>query len=139
MSHANVEVVRRVHEAATRRDVETVLALYDPDVELDASRVQIVGQNTYRGHDGLRRFFAEWHEAWESIDYSFEELVDAGEQVVSVVTRRARGRASGADVQWPLALVWTLRDGKVTRLAWFPSRADALKAVGLPESQPPLS
>jgi len=132
MSQANVEVVRRVHDAASRRDAETVLALYDPDVELDVSRVQIVGQNSYRGHEGLRRFFGEWHEAWESIDYSFEELIDAGEQVVSVVTRRARGRASGADVEWPLALVWTLHDGKVTRLAWFPTREDALDAVGLP-------
>jgi hypothetical protein len=131
MSRANVEVVRRVHEAAMRRDVDTVLALYDPDVELDASRVQIVGQNEYRGHDGLRRFFGEWHEAWESIDYSFEELIDAGDRVISVVTRRARGRASGADVQWPLALVWTLREGRVTRLAWFPSRDDALEAVGV--------
>jgi ketosteroid isomerase-like protein len=140
MSEQNVEVVRRIHDAAMRRDVETVLALYDPDVELDASRVQIVGQNKYRGHDGLRRFFGEWHEAWESIDYSFDELVDAGDQVVSVVTRRARGRASGADVQWPLALVWTLRDGRVIRLAWFPTRADALEAAGLPgHSQPPLS
>jgi ketosteroid isomerase-like protein len=140
MSEQNVEVVRRIHDAAMRRDVETVLALYDPDVELDASRVQIVGQNSYRGHDGLRRFFAEWHEAWESIDYSFEELIDAGDQVISVVTRRARGRASGADVEWPLALVWTVRGGKVTRLAWFRSREDAVEAAGLPgRSQPPLS
>jgi len=134
MSQKNVEVVRRLHEAATSRDVSTVLALYDPAVELDASRVQIVGfmgQEVYRGHDGLRRFFGEWHEAWESIDYSFEELIDAGEQVVSVVTRRARGRASGADVEWPLALVWTLREGRVTRLVWFPTRTDALAAAGL--------
>jgi len=133
MSQENVEVVRRVHDAAGRRDVATVLALYDPDVELDVSRVEIVGQDTYRGHDGLRRFFREWHEAWESIDYSFEELIDAGDQVISVVTRRARGRASGADVEWPLALVWTLRAGRVTRLVWFPAREDAFEAVGLPE------
>jgi ketosteroid isomerase-like protein len=134
MTRENVEVVRRLHEAATSRDVTTVLALYDPAVELDASRVQIVGfmgQDVYRGHEGLRRFFAEWHEAWESIDYSFEELIDAGEQVVSVVTRRARGRASGADVEWHLALVWTLREGRVTRLVWFPTRTDALAAAGL--------
>jgi ketosteroid isomerase-like protein len=133
MSQANVEVVRRVHDAATRRDAETVLALYDADVELDVSRVQVVGQSTYRGHDGLRRFFGEWHEAWESIDYSFEELIDAGDEVISVVTRRARGRLSGADVKWPLALVWTLREGRVVRLAWFPTREAAFGAVGLNE------
>lgn len=144
MSEANVDTVRRLYEAASRRDVATVLDIYDQAVELDASRVEIVGvtgEGVYRGHDGLRRFFREWHEAWETIDYSFEELIDAGDnEVVSVVTRRARGRASGADVRWALALVWTLRNGKVARLAWFPTRADALEAAGASaDSQPPLS
>lgn len=132
MSRENVEIVRRVHAAAARRDAATVFALYDPEVELDASRVQIVGftgEDVYRGHEGLRRFFREWHEAWENVEYDFEELVDAGDHVIAVVTRRARGRASGADVEWPLALVWTLRAGKVVRLAWFPTREDAAGAV----------
>jgi len=132
MSQENVEVVRRLHAAAASRDVATVLALYDAEVELDASRVQIVGfmgQDVYRGHEGLRRFFREWHEAWENVEYDFEELIDAGDQVISVVTRRARGRASGADVEWHVALVWTLREGRVTRLVWFPSREDALGAT----------
>jgi uncharacterized protein len=136
MSRANVEIVRQVHDAATRRDAAAVFALYDPEVELDPSRVQIAGfagQGVYRGHEGLRRFFREWHEAWENVEYDFEELIDAGDQVIAVVTRRARGRASGADVEWRLALVWTLRAGRVSRLAWFPTRAAAAEAVGLPE------
>ena len=132
MSQENVEVVRRVHEAAMRRDVQTVLALYDPEVELDATRVEIVGfmgRNVYRGHEGLRRFFREWHEAWTHVEYDFEELIDADEQVISVVTRRGRGRASGAAVEWHVALVWTLREGRVVRLVWFPTREEALGAV----------
>ena len=134
MSQENVETVRRVHEAAARRDTAAVYALYDPDVVLDASRVQIAGfteRERYRGHDGLRRFFREWHEAWEHVTYDFEELIDAGDHVISVVTRRAQGRASGAEVEWPVALLWTLRAGRVSRLAWFPTREDALSAVGM--------
>ena len=134
MSRENVEIVRRVHAAASRRDAAAVYALYDPDVVLDASRVQIAGftkRDVYRGHGGLRRFFREWHEAWENVEYDFEELIDAGEHVVSVVRRRARGRASGAEVEWPVALLWTLRAGRVSRLAWFPTREDALAAVGM--------
>ena len=136
MSQENVDVVRRVYDAAARRDVPAVLALYDPEVELDATRVDIVGpmgQSTFRGHAGLRSFFREWHEAWENIEYDFEDLIDAGDQVVSVVTRRARGLASGADVEWHVALLWTLREGRVTRVVWFPSRQDALVATAPPE------
>jgi ketosteroid isomerase-like protein len=130
MSEQNVDIVRRIHEAAGRRDAATVLSLYDPEVELDASRVQIVGfmgYEVYRGHAGLRSFFREWHEAWENVEYDFDELIDAGDRVVSVVTRRARGRASGARVEWSLALSWTVRDGRVTRLVWFPTREAALR------------
>jgi ketosteroid isomerase-like protein len=132
MSLANVEIVRRVHEAADRRDTATVYALYDPAVELDASRVEIAGftaRDVYLGHEGLRRFFREWHEAWENVRYDFEELVDHGDDVLAVVTRRARGRASGVDVEWRLALIWTLRAGRVVRLAWFPGRDDAELAI----------
>ncbi len=137
MSGENVEVVRRVYDAAARRDAASVLALYDSTVELDSSRLPIaglMGDGVYHGHDGLRRFFREWHESWSDVRYDYEELLDAGdEQVVSVVTRRGRGRASDAEVEMSLALVWTLREGRVVRVVWFPSRDEALEAVGLRE------
>jgi ketosteroid isomerase-like protein len=37
MSKENVEVVREIYDAVARRDTETVLALYDPEVEWDFS------------------------------------------------------------------------------------------------------
>jgi ketosteroid isomerase-like protein len=138
MSQENIEIVRRIHDAAAHRDAATVLDLYDPEVELDMSRLQAVGlmggdAGSYRGHEGLRSFFREWHEAWDDVTYDFDELIDVGdENVISVVTRRGRGRASGAEVEWHVALVWTLRKGKVVQLVWFPAREDALAAVGLP-------
>ncbi len=137
-SEENVEIVRRVYDAAARRDATAALALYDPEVELDASRLGVAGlvgggRGVCCGHEGLRSFFREWHEAWESIEYDYDELIDAGEQVISVVTRHGRGRASGAEVDWPLALVWTLRDEKVVRVVWFLTREAALEATRLSE------
>jgi len=134
MSEENVEIVRQVYEAANQHDAERIFALYDPDVELDASRLEAVWiTGVYRGHEGLRAFFREWNEAWEGIDYSYEELIDAGDQVVSIVTRHGRGRASGVEVERPFALVWTVRDGKVVQVVWFLVRSDALEAAGLSE------
>jgi ketosteroid isomerase-like protein len=134
MSEENVKIVRQVYDAAARRDAETVLALYDSDVELDATRIGLnLAFDVYHGHDGLRRLFAEWHEVWGEIEYDYDELIDAGEHVISVVTRHARGRASGADVERPFTLVWTLREGKVVRVVWFLARDEALEAAGLRE------
>jgi ketosteroid isomerase-like protein len=61
MSRENVEVVRRVYDAAGRRDTATVLSLYDPDVEWDGSRIRwaevLPGTAKFQGHEELRRFF----------------------------------------------------------------------------------
>jgi ketosteroid isomerase-like protein len=133
MSRENVEIVRRVYEAAADRDATSIFALYDPDVELDATRMGVGDLGIYHGHEGLRRLFGEFHEVWGQIEYDYEELIDVGRDVVAVVTRHARGRGSGVDVEAPLALVWTVRAGKVTRVVWFQTRAEALEAAGLSE------
>jgi ketosteroid isomerase-like protein len=128
--------VRRVYEAAARRDAEAVLALYGPNVEWDVSRsrmARLVGGGVYFGHEGLRQFFAKYHEAWEDIEYEATELIDAGEFVVSVDTERTRGRLSGAETDLTQYGVWTVEDGRVVRALWFSTRDEALKAAGLSE------
>lgn len=133
MSQANVETVRRVYEAAASRDSAAVISLYDPAVELDCSRTigDVLGGGVYQGHEGLRELFRAWHDAWDEVEYDYEDLIDAGDHVVAVVTRRARGRSSGAAVEVHLALLWTIHEGKVTRVVWFTSRDEALDAAGL--------
>jgi ketosteroid isomerase-like protein len=59
MSRENVEVVRRLYDALGRRESEAVLALYDSEVEIDASHGLFKfghGKRVYHGHDGLRRW-----------------------------------------------------------------------------------
>jgi ketosteroid isomerase-like protein len=138
MSLKNVQVVRRIYEASAGRDAETVLALYDPEVEWDGSRHRwaevMDGEPKWKGHAALRRFFQTYYEMWEGFEFDIEELLDAGENVVSVVTSRARGRSSGVVVEWTEQVaVWTIRDGRVVRVVWLPSREDALEAVRLRE------
>jgi ketosteroid isomerase-like protein len=139
MSQENVEVVRRLYEAIGRHDSEGVLALYDPYVVCDYSRVgwgDLTKGGVYYGHEGLRTVYREWYEAWEDYEEVLEEVIDARDRVVSVVTGRARGRASGVAVENAHhAGVWTIQDGRIIRVVWFPSRHEALEATGLKENQ----
>ncbi|MGI8462093.1 MAG: nuclear transport factor 2 family protein [Solirubrobacterales bacterium] len=140
MSQENVEIVRRVFDAEVRGDTETALALYDPEIEFDNSRSPVadfagtVGR-VFRGRDGVQAAFRDWYEAWKNVESELEEMIDAGgEHVVSVITYRARGRTSGVEVEFPhMAGIWTIRNGMVARVAWLPSREDALEAAGLSE------
>jgi ketosteroid isomerase-like protein len=136
MSQANMEIVKRVYEAVARRDSGSVLDLYDPEFVSDVSRLPeyaLTGETIIRGHDELRSSWREWYEVWESFEDECEELIDAGEHVISVVTRRGRGRASGAEASTRVAGVWTIRNGRVVRTVWFQSVEEALDAAGLSE------
>jgi ketosteroid isomerase-like protein len=134
MSQRSVETVRRVYDALAQRDGAALRELYDPEIEWDNSRGaygQLAGVGVAHGLDELRASFREWYEAWEEIQFDCHELVDAGDQVISVVTTRGRGRVSGIEVQLTTAGVWTIRSGKVLHTVWFPTREEALEAVGL--------
>jgi ketosteroid isomerase-like protein len=64
---------------------------------------------------------------------TFEEIIDAGDQVVVVAHHQGRGRASGVDVDTRFYEVYTLREGKVWRVDEYTERAEALEAAGLRE------
>jgi ketosteroid isomerase-like protein len=137
MSQENVEVVRRIYEAGERREGAAVLSLYDEDVEWDSSGSPaglLGGRKVYRGHDGIKDAFREWYEAWADVKHDAEEFIDVDPHVIAVGRMRGRGRGSGVEVTWDgYASTWTLRNGKVIRVAWFPTREEALEAVGLRE------
>ena len=135
MSQEKVEVVRRVFEAGARRDSPTALALYDRELVWDVSRLEGVDfeGGIFHGHDGLRRWFRGWFAAWESVRNDLDELIDAGDSVISVTTQRSRGQTSGIEVELKQYAVWTVQGGKVTRVVWFQTRREALEAVGLRE------
>ncbi len=138
MSKENVEIVRRIYAAQARRDAAAVLALYDPEIVADFSRVGFGWgnrtQDVCRGIEDLRTLYRDWYEVWEDYEELLEELLDAGDQVVTVATGHGRGRASGVEVDLKhQAGVWTIRDEKVVRVVWFPTRAEALEAAGLSE------
>lgn len=137
MSEANVEIVRRVFDAAARHDTEAVFAAYRRDVEYDFSgsplRSFIGATTVYRGHEGMRQWVRDRYDAWESIEDDCRELIDAGDRVVTFVITRGRGRSSGVDVELRHYGVWTIDDGKIVRVEWFYSREDALEAAGRQE------
>ena len=131
-----MEIVRRIYEASG--DAETVLALYDPDIEWDMTRhpmSQMLQQKALvHGHAELRGWFHEWYAEFEDFEHHLVELIDAGDDhVVSIGTDTGRGRASGVEVNRRIAGVWRLRSGKVTQVVWFDRPEQALEAAGLSE------
>ena len=72
------------------------------------------------------------YEAFEDYRPEVEDLLDAGDKVVTLAIEHGRGRGSGAAVQSQrTAHVWTMRANRAIRLDLYLDRADAFKALGL--------
>jgi ketosteroid isomerase-like protein len=129
VSRENVEIVRRTFE---RMAVgwEALVAILDPAVEWDSTQ-RLPDGKVVRGIEAATRSARSWLGAFEDYSREVEELIDAGDNVVSVVRVWGKGKGSGAPVEGRIAQVWTFRDGKVVRYREFPDRAQALKAAGL--------
>ena len=134
VSRENVEVVRRIYEAWLGGEDDAALELIDPAFELHpAEGTDWVGlEDLYRGHEGMRDYLALIYEVFDDYRAEVEDMLDAGDQVVSLAVEHARGKASGAAVEARhTAHVWTLRDGKAVRLELFWDRERALERAGL--------
>jgi uncharacterized protein len=125
--------VRRAYEAMNKREFSRMPEFLDPDVEFDMSR-NILNPDVYRGYAGFERLVGVIEDVWDDFRFEIQELIDAGDSVVAGVTVSGKGSGSGVPTEMQVFNVWTLRDGKVVRLAGgYRNRADALEAAGLSE------
>ena len=146
MSQENVELVRGLQptgdmdlvalfrdEAAATTLSESFAPFFHDDVEIVAPTFVSGQSERFIGLEGLRAVWLDWLDPWESYRVEIEDLIDAGDEVV--VLPRDYGRRSGmtAEVSTIGGAVWTVRDGKVARVAFYLNRNEALEAVGLSE------
>ena len=132
MSQVNLETIERAYEAMSRLDAEALVAVCDPDVEF-RSRIAEADDVTYRGHDGVRDYMANLAEVFEWIRTEPLDVVEESERAVVCNRFRARGRHSGVEVEERFFQALRFRDGKVRWWGFYPSRAEALEALDLPE------
>ena len=130
MSRENVEVVRRFYEHFNQLH-EPPWEAFEQDAVFDASGV--VGFAELRGRDEVLAAIREYAAAWDDWRMDPEELVDAGDHVVTTVRDGGRLKATGDEIHNRFFHVFTFRTGKVARWQTFTDKDRALKAAGLSE------
>ena len=86
---------------------------------------------TYRGHEGLRVLQDRTTEVFDEFRFEVDELLVAGDSVVSLGRIRVRGALSGATALQHGASVAQLRDGRIVAMRIYLNREEALEGVGL--------
>jgi ketosteroid isomerase-like protein len=131
----NVELVRQAIETNRSDDLEARidpdLPLWDPSCEY-TSVIAALEPHTYRGHDGIRRYFSDLADRWAEWRSEAEEVFDMSPDTVFATIRfRAIGKDSGVPIEARLGSVFVLSRGKLLRGRTYPSREEALEAAGL--------
>ena len=72
-------------------------------------------------------------EAFNNMDFEPEKFLAKGDQVLVLLTRRARPKGGSEDLVVRNGHLWTLRDGTILSMKSFPDPEKALEAVGLSE------
>jgi len=135
VSQANVGVVRREVAAWERDDLEAWLSMIDADVEWLTAVERDLGSagRVLHGHEGMRELWNLWRTEFDDFWIETDEIRDlGGNRVLRLAHMRFRGQASGIQVESQLALLYTLRDGKIVRSDDYRSHSEALEAAGSP-------
>ena len=129
----NVEIVREAFEAFNSGAIARILAFLEPDFEAIVPPELSAEPDTYRGHDGIRRYFESFQDAMDEIRFEPERFWDANQSVVAAVRISAKGRQTAIPVVQRIAQVWRFRDGRALSVRSYVTLQEALNAVGLPD------
>ena len=135
MSQENIDVIQRGGRAFNEGDIEAMVELAHPEIEIKVigGFAGVVGESSFSGHAGLRRYYMDLFATFETIRVDFEKFIEAGEQLVSVSRLKATVVGSPTPVELLGAFVWGFKEGKVVQQDGYYERREALEAVGLSE------
>jgi ketosteroid isomerase-like protein len=127
--------VWRAYAAANRRDFDLVLVGWDPESEYHPSGDLMPPdlEPVFYGHDGYRKLWRYWLDAFDDIRWDPEEVLDFGDRLLVTAQQGGHGSGSGVAVNEPVFQLFTLRRGLVFRQEDFLDRTKALEAAGLSE------
>jgi ketosteroid isomerase-like protein len=121
----NVAIVRRGFDAFNRDGVEGILPFLHAEFEATTPPDLASEPDTYRGPEGVRRWFDSFDEVMEGIRWDPRAFHEEHGRVLVEFTLRARGKRTGLDFGQEAVMVWELRDGMARRLDLYPTMEEA--------------
>jgi ketosteroid isomerase-like protein len=107
-------------------DITALLELLEPEVVWKPPKQGTLDES-YEGHDGVRRLFTQLMEAWDSIEHSPIKLVEGEEMTIVVTHVKLHAQASGLDVDEVWAYVVGIRDGKFHYIEMYTDPEEAVR------------
>lgn len=128
MSRENVELARELFEQWSARNYEFLFESAHPDVEI-YSRFASLGGEPFRGPEGVVQWIAEIEQSFGQFKVRTDDFLDLGDRVLVLGGIDLEGKASGIEIEQPMGWLLELRDGKLARMHFYSSHAEAREAA----------
>ena len=100
--------------------LDDALALLSDDVSWELYGPRTIPYfGSYRGRDGVKRFFDKLFQVEEILEFVPEEFISGEYEVVVIGREQCRAKSSGKEFSAHWAQVFSVRDGKVCRFREF--------------------
>jgi ketosteroid isomerase-like protein len=130
MSRERVEQVLAGYAAFNRGEFEAVLLEIDDEVRWEVLD-EMPEQGPYLGREGITRFWESWADTFSEFRAEIEEVIDAGDHIVTVMHVSGRGHGSDAPMRTPtFAQVWTWTGERITNVRMVADKEQALAMIG---------
>ena len=129
MVQSNLVIIERGIEAFNEDGVDGILPYIHPDFEVTTPPELASEPDTYRGHEGIRRWFDSFDEVMDEIRWEARGFREVGDRVLVEFTLHARGKTTGLEFGQDAVMVWELSDGKGIRVSLYPTVEEALAAI----------
>ncbi|HLE63949.1 MAG TPA: nuclear transport factor 2 family protein [Pyrinomonadaceae bacterium] len=125
----NTKVVQRGYESFKSGDIQGLLDLFSEDIQWHLPKMENVPfAGKRQGREQVKQFFASLADAQEVKQFELREVIAQGDKVVALGHYIWRVKSTGREFAADWAHVWTVRDGKLTRLHEYTDTAAAVSA-----------
>ena len=128
MTSSTVELVRRAFDAHDARDLEGLLAMMHPEVQVHSLMTE-AERADYHGHQGVREWYAAIFEVFPDWRPRLREVRDLDGAALIRFDVTATGTGSGVRIEQSYWQGARVRDGLVDYFGFFRSEQDALEAL----------
>ncbi|APS17864.1 ketosteroid isomerase [Streptomyces sp. Tue 6075] len=104
---------------------------FAPDVVLHQAATLPYG-GVWRGHRGMERFFRTMSDTWAEFELMAQDFLATGETSVVRPVARARPRATGRELTFPVLQTLIVQDGRITEVRPFSWDTDAVVRASTP-------
>lgn len=133
MADENTALIRGLYDAFAQGNAQHILERVTDDVEwVNYGPQSVPYAGSFKGRDGARRFFEAIGSSTSNGKVTGEEFIAAGENVIVLGRYSASVNGTGKQIDVPIAHIFTVRGGKVSRWIGFSDSAAVAEAHGAP-------